>query len=115
MFVRVRKMVLWSKHFHTSILVPMSYVKHWNYIYRPSFRPSHVSVPRVRPVVVLCPCVRPVIIVRPMSVLCPSRPVVRPVVVNRPLSVCPVVSRRRRRRPLSLCLSVLGVSSFKIL
>ena len=75
MSVRVQKGGLRLIYFYDRILVPMSYLKLWNYMYRPSV-PSCPSRSRRR---------------RPPSV----RPVVRPVVVVRPLSVRPVVARRR--------------------
>ena len=85
MSAHVRKGGLWSIYFCVRKLVPMLYLKLWNYIDRP-------SVPS-------CPfcCVRPVVAV---IVLCSSvRLVVRPVVVR------PDIVSRRRRRPLSVRLS----------
>ena len=81
-----RKVVPWSTHFDVKILVPRSYLRLLNYVYRP-------TVPS-------CPsrCVRR----HPPSVRRVVRPVVRPVVAVRPLSVRPIVSCRRRRRPLSV-------------
>ena len=82
------KVVLWLTYFYVRILVPMSYLKLWNYIYIYIVRPSVPSCPsrrrRRRPLSVRP--VRPVVVVRPLSV----RPVVRPVVV-RPSSVRPSV------------------------
>ena len=94
------KMVLWSIYFNVILLVPLLYLKFWNYIDRPSRR--------VRPVVfVVCPVVvvrlqsvRPVVF-RPVvfrrrrcpsvlsssSILCPFIPSCPIVVVVRPLSV----------------------------
>ena len=89
MSVRVRKGGFMVIYFYVRILVPMPYLKLWNYIYiciyiyMASVRPSR----RVRPVV-LCLSVRPV--VRPVVVvvrLLPVRP--RPCRRRRPSSVRP--------------------------
>ena len=84
------KVVLWLTYFYVRILVPMSYLKLWNYIYRP-------SVPS-------CPSRRRRRRRRPLSV----RPSRRPSRRRRPSSVRPSrrPSRRRRRRPLSVRPSV---------
>ena len=82
------KVVLWSIYFYARLLVPISYLKLWNYMYRPSVRPV-VSVPSSPSSSSVRQPSR-----RPSRRRCPSS--------VRPLSVRPVASRRRRRRPLSV-------------
>ena len=80
--MRVWKRRPWSTHWDIRILVPISYLKLWNYIYRPSV-PLCPSSHRRPSSSVLCPSVPS------SSVLCPSVPA-RPVVVVHPMTVRPV-------------------------
>ena len=106
------KIVLWSIYFYVIILVPMLYLKLWNYIYRPSVVPScsvRPSVPSSSSVPssvpssssVSCPSVPSCLVVAVVAFCASVRPIVRPVVVVRPLSVrpsrCPSRCPSRRR------------------